>query len=408
MDLSQFFTEFQSQESIAILVFLIIAFLLGLLAGRLSLRTKITRLQRDVESLQKERTELQAETAGLREQLDLKDADLRKASFDLQEREDKLNRLEIEKAQFNNQLTELNNEIQQLKASNQTYSATIEDLNDQIIGLKTQNQQLSTQLTIDDDATNDLAEVQSTYNATRQRLENLENKLERLASENRELQSTIREIKEAAGAVPRAPIATPAAGSPAEPELERKLTQDKKVLGEKIILEEHPQDDLTRIEGLGPFIAKKLNEAGVHTFADISRWNEERIREITEKIGYIPGRIRQDDWVGQARRLQEKQQENPEAFRQKTLAPTNREDLKIIEGIGPKIEEILRDAGIRSWDDLAESEVDHLRDILATAGAQYRVHDPATWPAQARLAINGDWELLKEYQDQLIGGREAE
>ena len=45
-----------------------------------------------------------------------------------------------------------------------------------------------------------------------------------------------------------------------------------------------------------------------------------------------------------------------------------------------------------------ESEPDKIREILASEGDHFRVHDPGTWPAQARLASNGEWELLKEYQ----------
>jgi large subunit ribosomal protein L27 len=80
-------------------------------------------------------------------------------------------------------------------------------------------------------------------------------------------------------------------------------------------------------------------------------------------------------------------------------------DLKIIEGIGPKIEQILQEAGIDTWEALANASVERLREILEAAGSRYQMHDPSTWPAQARFAANGQWEDLKDYQDMLIGGR---
>lgn len=80
-------------------------------------------------------------------------------------------------------------------------------------------------------------------------------------------------------------------------------------------------------------------------------------------------------------------------------------DLKIIEGIGPKIEQLLHEAGIDTWEALANTPVERLREILEAAGPRYQVHDPGTWPAQARFAANGQWEDLKDYQDMLIGGR---
>lgn len=82
-------------------------------------------------------------------------------------------------------------------------------------------------------------------------------------------------------------------------------------------------------------------------------------------------------------------------------------DLKIIEGIGPKIETLLKEAGIETWDDLAAASVDRLKEILEAAGSRYQIHDPSTWPAQSKFAAEGKFEELKEYQDMLIGGRDV-
>lgn len=82
------------------------------------------------------------------------------------------------------------------------------------------------------------------------------------------------------------------------------------------------------------------------------------------------------------------------------------DDLKIVEGIGPKIEQLLKDGGINTWAELAAADVDRLREILDAAGPRYQIHDPSTWPAQAKFADEAKWEELKEYQDMLIGGRD--
>ncbi|PHN08692.1 hypothetical protein CRP01_00025 [Flavilitoribacter nigricans DSM 23189 = NBRC 102662] len=85
---------------------------------------------------------------------------------------------------------------------------------------------------------------------------------------------------------------------------------------------------------------------------------------------------------------------------------TNPNDLKIVEGIGPKIEGLLHGAGIQTWSDLAATSVDRLREILAEAGERYRLADPTSWPKQAELAASGNWDELKEYQDFLSGGKD--
>lgn len=104
---------------------------------------------------------------------------------------------------------------------------------------------------------------------------------------------------------------------------------------------------------------------------------------------------------------QSKQSENPEpslatAF---PAEQTPADDLKVIEGIGPKIAELLYRAGIRTFSDLAETSPEKLKEILRQAGSRYQMHDPATWPQQAELAAAGKWDELKALQDQLSGGR---
>ena len=83
------------------------------------------------------------------------------------------------------------------------------------------------------------------------------------------------------------------------------------------------------------------------------------------------------------------------------------DDLKLVEGIGPKIEGLLKEGGINTWADLADAPTDKVQAILDEAGPRYRMHDPATWSKQARLAADGKWEELEALQGRLDGGREV-
>ncbi|MEZ5651126.1 MAG: DUF4332 domain-containing protein [Burkholderiaceae bacterium] len=83
------------------------------------------------------------------------------------------------------------------------------------------------------------------------------------------------------------------------------------------------------------------------------------------------------------------------------------DDLTRIEGVGPKIAELLQAAGIRSFADLAAADTDRLKSILTDAGSRFAAHDPGTWAEQAKLAAAGDWDALKTLQDELDGGRRA-
>ncbi|MDZ4750914.1 MAG: 50S ribosomal protein L21 [Flavobacteriales bacterium] len=77
------------------------------------------------------------------------------------------------------------------------------------------------------------------------------------------------------------------------------------------------------------------------------------------------------------------------------------EDLTMIEGIGPKIAELLISKGIASYADLASAEVDALRAILDEAGGVIKSKNPGTWPAQAKLASEGKFDELRKWQEEL-------
>ena len=84
------------------------------------------------------------------------------------------------------------------------------------------------------------------------------------------------------------------------------------------------------------------------------------------------------------------------------------DDLTKIEGIGPKINELLQEDGINSFADLAGTAPDAIKEILAAGGSQFATHDPETWPAQSEMARDGKWDELKKWQDELDGGKAVE
>lgn len=85
-----------------------------------------------------------------------------------------------------------------------------------------------------------------------------------------------------------------------------------------------------------------------------------------------------------------------------------KDDLKKIEGIGPKIAGLFTDAGITTFKALADAKKSQLKDILEAAGPRYKMHDPTTWTQQAKLAAAGKWDELDVLQKELKGGKKKQ
>ena len=83
------------------------------------------------------------------------------------------------------------------------------------------------------------------------------------------------------------------------------------------------------------------------------------------------------------------------------------DDFTKIEGIGPAIAKVLNGASITTYAGLAASEAAKLKEVLAGAEGNFAMHDPTTWPQQAKMASEGDWDGLKKWQDELDGGKEV-
>lgn len=86
----------------------------------------------------------------------------------------------------------------------------------------------------------------------------------------------------------------------------------------------------------------------------------------------------------------------------KKVAP--KDDLVILEGIGPKIAQALNKAGIKTFKQLSETPVERIHQILK---ADSLSAEPTTWPEQAKLAAEGKMAELKKLTDRLQGGRQV-
>lgn len=81
------------------------------------------------------------------------------------------------------------------------------------------------------------------------------------------------------------------------------------------------------------------------------------------------------------------------------------DDLKLVEGIGPKIEGLFHNFDIKTWKALSETTVSKCQEVLESGGDRYKLHDPASWPMQAKMAFEGKWKELSKWQDEHKHGK---
>ena len=80
-------------------------------------------------------------------------------------------------------------------------------------------------------------------------------------------------------------------------------------------------------------------------------------------------------------------------------------DLKVVEGIGPKIEGLFHNFDIKTWKALSETPVAKCQEVLDSGGERYKVHDPASWPMQAKMCYENKWKELFKWQEEHDHGK---
>ena len=101
-----------------------------------------------------------------------------------------------------------------------------------------------------------------------------------------------------------------------------------------------------------------------------------------------------------------KKEEVKEAKPEKKAKKAKADDLTKIEGIGPKAAEALVNAGLSTYEALAAADPEKIKELLTEASSRLAHLDPGSWPKQAKMAAEGKWDELKEWQENVKGGVE--
>ena len=174
-------------------------------------------------------------------------------------------------------------------------------------------------------------------------------------------------------------------------------------------VEETPAVPESETAALDAAISQAAVESGAETETPTPETKavEEKVEAPTAEETPAPEKVEEKVETPVAEVVEEKTEETAttEVAEEKVETPTPADDLKTIEGIGPKIEELLHNADIKTYATLSTTSADAIKEILSAAGGRFSTHDPTTWPEQAKLAAAGEWDKLKTWQDELDGGK---
>jgi predicted flap endonuclease-1-like 5' DNA nuclease len=155
---------------------------------------------------------------------------------------------------------------------------------------------------------------------------------------------------------------------------------------------------------LGVVVGLVLAAAGVGLFAWLLWWLWSRFEE-EKRVPAIEIEVEPPVAEAEPEAVEVEGEAEPAEEEPKEEPPVP-DDLKRVEGIGPKIASVLQEAGIVTYVQLADAEVSRLEGILEEADPRLlRLANPATWPEQAALAAAGEWDALQALQNELKGGR---
>lgn len=90
--------------------------------------------------------------------------------------------------------------------------------------------------------------------------------------------------------------------------------------------------------------------------------------------------------------------------RQRYQTRTGADDIEVVEGIGPKIAELLHNDGIHSFRELSMVSVDRFNRVLEAGGPRFKLANPGTWAEQARLLAEGEYVAFEKLKDELTAG----
>lgn len=174
-----------------------------------------------------------------------------------------------------------------------------------------------------------------------------------------------------------------------KPKVEAAVVEEAEVIEEAEVVEEVVDQVEEVVEEQVAEVEETVEEVAEEAATEV----EEVVEEVVEEAEAAPEVV--EEVVEEAAPVVEEAPVEVEA-----------DDLTKIEGVGPKIKELLIAGGLPTFAAVAAATPEQIKEILTNAGPRFARHNPGTWPKQAEMAAFGQWDELKRWQDELDGGKE--
>jgi predicted flap endonuclease-1-like 5' DNA nuclease len=186
-----------------------------------------------------------------------------------------------------------------------------------------------------------------------------------------------------------------------------KMLEDaKKMISENALVEkaEEMKDKIEKEVSNNKLVKKaekmssKLKKNITETIEDVKERIEEYTEDAKEKVEEVTGTKKPKKSTPKPAAPKKKAVAKKVVAKKVVVTKTDvKDDLKVIKGIGPVLEKSLNDLGITAYEQLAKMTIKDVTSVLASAGINTKIYDLSGWKAQAKLALKGDMEGVKNW-----------
>jgi predicted flap endonuclease-1-like 5' DNA nuclease len=185
------------------------------------------------------------------------------------------------------------------------------------------------------------------------------------------------------------------------------LENAKKMISEHALVEkaEEMKDKIEKEVSNNKLVKKaekmssKLKKNITETIEDVKERIEDYTEDVKEKVEDVTGKKTSVKKTATKKKTTAKKTTAKKVIVKKVVIEKTdvKDDLKVIKGIGPVLETSLNDIGITAYEQLAKMTIKDITSVLAGAGINTKIYDLSGWKAQAKLALKGDMEAVKNW-----------